>query len=180
MARRELVTAADIMKSVQHVGEDLPKLTESQMGFVHSIMAGKSASQAYRENYNCADSSPNTISGNACRTFHHPKIKKWLSAAAQAQLGNAVLTRDNHLRQMERLRELAVDTGDLKSAVKAEEVRGYVAGLRVERVEITHNDPAAILQQIRAINPKIAEQLANQYGMNVAPIIEHEPTEEPV
>jgi len=167
------MTPADIVASVRPHGDNLDDLNEKEMGFVLAIMSGKNATEAYKISYGDSGVAPGTIRAYACRMYHKPKIQRWLSAARQAHLGNAVLTRETHLREMERLRELSIDSGDLKSAVKAEEVRGYVAGLRIERAEITINNPAAILAEINRLNPKIAKQLAEQYAIPV--VIEHEP-----
>ena len=161
--------------------EHLEDLSEKDFQFVLGILQGKTCIQAYQDSRPHLTSKKTTQYGNAWKLHHKPHIQAWLSAAKQARAGSAILTRENHLLELERLRELSIDAGDMKSAVKSEEVRGYVAGLRVERVDINVNNPAAILAEINQMNPEVAGMLAKQYAIpleTAAPkVIEHDATE---
>ena len=174
------ITPVEIMNSAKVDVDGLEDLSEKDFQFVLGILQGKSAIQAYEDSRPHLKSKKSTRYGNAWKLHHKPYIQAWLSAAKQSRAGSAILTRENHLLELERLRELSIDAGDMKSAVKSEEVRGYVAGLRVERVDINVNNPAAILQEIRQMNPEVATMLAKQYAIpldTAAPVIEHDAAE---
>lgn len=149
------------------VGE-LPDLTEQQMAFVKGVLDGQSASDAFRAAYNCENTLPESVWAMASRLRHNVKVVAWLDAARMAKLGSARLTLDNHMQELERLRELAVKTGNYGAAVQAEQIRGKVAGHHIERIEdVTQpRDPVQTLKEIAAASPDgpdIAARLAAQY-----------------
>lgn len=154
-----------VIESEAYLDEKLPPLTPKQMKFVEGRLNGLSASDAYRAAYDVAGMNPNTLWSSASRLNTDPKVAAWLSAARKAHLGSAVVTQDSHLRELERLREIALDAGDIKGAVGAEIHRGKVAGLYVERSEHIINNPAAILAEIANIDPVVAKRLAGRYAI---------------
>src|SRR5690242_15618370 len=105
-------------------GEELPELTEQQMHFVECLLAGKSASDAYRESYNTSDCTNRSIWALASRLRADVNVASWLSAARKAGLGRAAVTLEGHLAELERLREIALETGNVGAAVQAEQLRG--------------------------------------------------------
>lgn len=135
---------------------DLPDLTEKQREFARHILAGKTASDAYRAAYDCSNMVPNTIWCEASRTRALPHVAQWLSEARQAHLGTAVLTRDQHLQELERLREIAIRSGNIGAAVLAETTRGKVAGHHIERIQdvTSQTDVMQTLRDIAALGPE--------------------------
>lgn len=146
---------------------DLPDLTAQQQKFVEGILAGKTASDAYRAAYDCSNMGQNTIWVKASVLRNSDTVTVWLSAARQAHLGTAVLTYDNHLRELERLREIALKTGNVGAAVQAEQIRGKVAGHHVDQVrDVTDRfDPAQTIREIAAHSPELAASLAAANGI---------------
>lgn len=147
--------------------DDLPDLTPQQMTFVRQILAGKSNADAYRAAYNCQRSTPEAIWVSASRLRRHPKIALWIDAAREICLGSAVMTLADHLRELERLKTLAIKGGNFGAAVQCEQLRGKASGYYVDRVEditATH-DPMTILDQIGETNPEVAEALAREKGI---------------
>lgn len=162
MARRKITEGVEPLDA-----SDLPDLTPQQLKFVEGILAGKTASDAYRAAYDCSNSGRNTVWVESSRLRSHPNVALWLAAARKAHLGTAVLTKDMHLQELERLREIALDSGNVGAAVQAEQIRGKVAGHHIERIQdVTDElDPVATLRQIEKINPDLAASLAAQHGI---------------
>lgn len=144
-------------------GEELPDLTDQQMRFVECLLAGKSASDAYRESYNTANCTDRTIWAAASRLRADSKVATWLSAARKAGLGRAAVTLEGHLAELERLREIALETGNVGAAVQAEQLRGKASNHYSENINLTHKAPENVLDEIRKLNPALADQLANEH-----------------
>ena len=169
MARRKITQPASLEDL--NAADDLPDLTAQQMRFVHCILQGMTASDAYRDAYDAQQTSDANIWALASRTRSNVNVTSWLSAARKACLGTAVLTKDGHLQQLERLREIALDTGNVGAAVQAEQIRGKVAGHQIERYEdVTPIDPRVTLEELARISPQAAQALAAANGIV---LIEH-------
>lgn len=149
------------------VGE-LPDLTVQQSEFVRHVLAGQTASDAYRNAYNTENMLDSTIWAEASRLRHNQNVAAWLAAAKMAKLGTATVTLADHLQELESLRELGKATGNIGAAVNAEVSRGKAAGHYVDKVaDVTkESDLAATLKEIAAINPDIARQLAERDGID--------------
>lgn len=160
MPRRKITEPADLKAA-----EGLPDLTAQQMEFVRHILAGKGVSEAYRLAYNTENMAPNTVWGAASRLHSDAGVAAWLSAARQACLGTAVLTRDAHMAQLERIREAAMASGNIGAAVAAEQTRGKVAGHHIERIQEVPAEPIDTLKDIARHQPELAASLAAQAGI---------------
>lgn len=146
---------------------DLPELTDQQQNFVRAILEGKTASDAYRSAYDTENMQPNSIWVAASRLRSNANVALWLTAARTANLGSAKVTLEGHLQELERLREIALGTGNVGAAVQAEQLRGKAAGHYVDKIEdVTRdNDPVSTLKEIHAVSPDLAKQLAAQHGI---------------
>lgn len=138
---------------------DLPDLTAQQMKFVEGLLAGKSASDAYRAAYDCSNSLDSSVWALASRLRADVKVASWLSAARQAHLGSGTVTLEGHIRELERLREIALETGNVGAAVQAEQLRGKAQGHYVEKMDLNVHDSDNLLDQIRQLSPELAAQL---------------------
>lgn len=152
-------------RQVQPDVKDLPAITPKQMKFVEGLVAGLTGSEAYRQAYDASGMSPTSISAEAARTRRHPDVDAWYRAFATAHLTEGVLTKEQHLRELAAIREQGKAEGDLKTAVAAEHLRGKASGFYVERSEVHVYDPAAILAQIRQMDPAIASLLAARFNL---------------
>lgn len=154
---RRKITAAKL-----EAAGDLPKLTAQQQLFVEGLLAGKNASDAFRAAYDCSNYQPNSIWARASALRADDKVGLWLSAARQAHLGSAKVTVENHLAELERLKEIALATGNVGAAVQAEQLRGKVRGHYTEQVSLKVDDPVDSLKEIAKISPELATFLAQQ------------------
>lgn len=146
--------------------EELPELTAQQLAFVKGILDGKTATDAYRAAYDTATMADRTVWAESSRLRNNPDITAWITAARVACLGSARVTLDGHLQELERLKELALGSGNHGAAVQAEQLRGKAAGHYTERFEIsTDADPLATLEQIASHSPELARKLAEDNGI---------------
>lgn len=158
---------------------DLPDLTPKQTHFVECILAGKTATEAYRTAYDCADSSNKVIWNHACKVMANGDVRVWLSAARKANLDTGRITLDSHQSELARLREIALDTGNVGAAVQAEISRGKAQGLYIERFEdVTARDPIETIKAIQAVDPALAKMLMQRLApqlLDLAPerVIDH-------
>jgi hypothetical protein len=164
-AKRNVPKATDLAR----LAEDLPELTSQQQAFVERLLAGDSASDAYRASYNAGGMTPASIWVASSRLARDAKVTLWLQASRIAGLGSASITLGQHLRELERGREIAYAEGIPGAAIQAERYRGEAAGLYVERLEVTdrRSDPLATLRRIAEHSPALAQALADQYGLTL-------------
>lgn len=151
--------------------EEIPELTHQQQKFVEGILAGRTASDAYRAAYDCSNMQQRTIWAESSRLRANPAVTAWLSAARKAGMGSAVLTHESHLRELERIREIALESGNIGAAVQAETARGKASGHYVEQVrDVTdRHDPVQTLREIAQQSPELAASLAAQNGIDFDP-----------
>lgn len=163
MARRK------ITPEIEQTAAELPELTANQQKFVEGILAGKTATDAYRAAYDCSNMLSSSVWCNASKLRSDEKVAQWLSAARQAGLGTAVVTFENHIRELERLREIALTSGNIGAAVQAEQIRGKAAGHHVDQIrDVTEkHDPAQTIRDIAQHAPELAAALAAQHGISL-------------
>jgi hypothetical protein len=133
----------------------LPKLTLKQSRFVNALLSGKTMGQAYRDSHDCSKMQPNSIAVAASRLANSDKIALSLRLAQRSGMHEAVVTRDNHLSELARLRELAVDNQQVSAGVQAEHYRGRVAGLYNDKLSLTvgPSDEALLSQLAQLLGP---------------------------
>lgn len=151
----------------QDYSADLPDLNERQSKFVEAVLRGMNSTEAYRTAYDTDGMAPNTIWSAASRLRSDAKVSLWISAARKNGLGTASLTLDSHLQELERLKAIAIETGNVGAAVQAEQLRGKAAGHYVEKHQDVSNitDPVQTLREIAKESPELAASLASQHGI---------------
>lgn len=164
------VVAPSVALISDEAANDLPDLTPQQMGFVEGILSGKSAADAYRGAYDCSNMLKTSVSVAACKLKNNPRVALWLREARKAKLGTAALTLDSHVQELERLREIALESGNVGAAVQAEQLRGKAHGIYVERhADVTPPDPTRALLQLARSDPVIGRALAVKFGLELDP-----------
>jgi hypothetical protein len=153
-------------ENVSDVNE-LPELTPKQLAFVMALLRGKTASDAYREAYDCEGMAANSIWVAASRLRSDAKVALWLRHFQLAALQEGTLTLQGHLGELTRLRERAIDARQVAAAVQAEHYRGKAAGLYEDRLRLT-GDPSdeELLKTIRALlGDEVAEAISVGLGV---------------
>lgn len=165
---RQLITDAPDDDAPEN---ELPQLTGQQMNFVEGILAGKTASDAYRAAYTAENSTPRTIWAEASRVNTHPGVSAWIAAGRKARLGSASVTLDDHVRELERIREIALANGNIGAAAQCEHYRGKAKGHYTENIrDVTEHDPLQTLRAIaELVGDEAAERLAKTHNIPFTP-----------
>lgn len=137
-------------------GPELPPLTPQQSNFVRFVLEGKRASDAYRLAYDASDMKPETVWARASEQVAHSKIAAWISAGRMAGFASiAGPTMQEHLAEIDRIKELAMKAGNYGAAMQGEQLRGKAMGHYTERVEITQEEPSVVWARLVQIMPEL-------------------------
>ena len=144
----------------------LPKLTRKQERFALELLSGKSAREAYRLAYDCAGSSEGTVISDSFKLSRNPQIAHYVRLHQRIGLENSAISRDSHLAELARLREIAVDNQQVSAGVQAEHYRGRVAGLYNDQLAlpIGPSDEVILSQLAALLGPELAEAIGNSLG----------------
>ena len=111
----------------------LPLLTPKQQTFVNALLQGKTASDAYRDAYNCKAMSKAAIWVEASRLRSNTKVSLWLRHFQRIGMDAAGITIELHLAELARARELAVANGQISAGVQAEHYRGRLSAFTTKQ-----------------------------------------------
>ncbi|HEY6022066.1 MAG TPA: hypothetical protein VIY48_20015 [Candidatus Paceibacterota bacterium] len=148
-------------------GLDLPKLTVKQENYIKGLLEGKTKRQAYIEAYDASGMSDGAIAVESSRLSRNSKIALYLRTLQRIGLEESQVTRENHLAEMARLRELAVENQQISAGVQAEHYRGRVAGLYNDKLSLQVGPSnEMLLAQISALlGSELAGALAGAMGI---------------
>lgn len=105
------------------------KLTERKKRFVVEYLKRGNATQAAI----AAGFSRKTAGAAGSRLLKDVRIATAIATAKAPVLDAAKVTLEGHLKELDRLRDLAIQNGQMGPAVKAEECRGKVSGFYLDR-----------------------------------------------
>lgn len=111
------------------------KLTQKQESFCVKYVETGNAAEAYRQSYDAAGMTDNSIYVAACKLLDNPKVAQRLEEIRKPALEKAQLTLEQHLDDLRRLRDLAEASEKYGPAIQAEVARGKASGLYIEKVE---------------------------------------------
>ena len=143
-------------------GQELPLLTPKQLAFVQALSQGKTASDAYRDAYNCSNMADTTVWSEASRLRANPKVSIWLRHSQRIGLDAARITMESHLAELARTRELAIEHGQISAGVQAEAHRGKAAGLYQNRLRLM--DGPSDEELLKTIEELLGEEIAEAFG----------------
>lgn len=134
------------------------KLTAKQEAFCLAYIETNNASEAYRLAYKASKMKPETINRKAAELKDNGKIAARLEQLRAPVRERAQITLESHLERLNHLSLMAEQAKQYSAAIKAEESRGKVAGLYVEKIDHSSSDgsmsPAAsqdaVLKALRA------------------------------
>ncbi|MEG1501948.1 MAG: terminase small subunit [Synergistaceae bacterium] len=104
-------------------------LTQKQEEFCIEYVQCGNASEAYRRVYSVSNMKSSTVNRKAKGLLDNGKIGARLQELREEPVREAKITLLGHLTDLERLRDLAVQTGNLPAAISAEVARGKASGL---------------------------------------------------
>ena len=111
------------------------KLTAKQEAFCLAYIETGNASEAYRMSYDASKMKPATINRMAKAQMDNRKITARLEQLREPVRERAQITLESHLERLNHLSLMAEQAEQYSAAIKAEESRGKVAGLYVEKIE---------------------------------------------
>ena len=113
------------------------ELTQKQQKFCTEYLKCGTATKAYRIAYDKPDMKTASANRRAKGLIDNSKIQARLAELREPAVRECRVTLENHLKRLEELSRLAQEEGQTSAAVKAEELRGKVCGLYVERREVS-------------------------------------------
>lgn len=134
-------------------------LTPQQEEFAQSLATGKSQYQSYIDAYPKAKSwLRNSVDSKASQLANSKKIMQRVHSLRAPVVERVGMTIEGHLNKLQELRDKADQMGEFAPAIKAEELRGKVAGFYVTRTEDV-TDP--IKKALANMRPADAEAMIN-------------------
>lgn len=142
-------------------------LTSKQEKFCQLIIKGLNQSDAYRKSYNCDNMKDDTINNNAYKLINNNDIVtriNELKGKIEEKLVYSALQSFNKLKEIQQKAlenkklllgkrddegmTIEVEDPDFSAALKAEELAGKLAGLYVEKKELTGKDGQPLVQKV--------------------------------
>lgn len=121
-----------------------PDLTPKQAAFVREYVKCGNASEAYKLAYDSRNMQDDTIRRRASELLGHSDIGAAITAIQARAAERVGITLAAHLERLEHLSNVAESLEQIGTSVKAEELRGKVSGLYVERVEHSSQEPVIV------------------------------------
>lgn len=105
-------------------------LTPSQDRFARLIVEGKSQAEAYREAYPKSQRwTDKAVWNRSSALAAHSEVLGRVSELRQAAADATKMTLESHLKELELLRDMAKEQGNINAAIHAETVRGKHSGV---------------------------------------------------
>lgn len=116
------------------------KLTAKQEAFCLAYIETNNASEAYRRSYDASKMKDGTVHQTASRLLADVDVTARLEQLRAPVRDRAQITLESHLERLNHLSLMAEQAEQYSAAIKAEESRGKVAGLYVEKIDHTSSD----------------------------------------
>ena len=120
-------------------------LTPKQEKFCLTYLETGNASEAYRQVYNTSKMKKTTIGRKAFELLENCKITAKINELKAPAIEKAEFTVENHLNRLAALRDQAFKAGNYAAAIRAEELRGKVAGFYTDRIELNRKVKMVVL-----------------------------------
>lgn len=111
------------------------KLTAKKEAFCLAYIETNNASEAYRRAYDASKMKDGTVHQTASRLLADVDVTARLEQLRAPVRDRAQITLESHLERLNHLSLMAEQAEQYSAAIKAEESRGKVAGLYVEKIE---------------------------------------------
>ena len=117
----------------------LPILNDKEFAFVMALKAGKSASDAYRANFDVSKWQPASVWAKASRLKTSDKVEAWLKHLATEDIPRATLQHEEYIGMQMGLAKRAEEAGNFGAAGNCLHRAGQSSGHHTERVEVVDN-----------------------------------------
>lgn len=127
----------------------MSNLTPKQEKFCQCVAQGSTYSDAYRQAYDCKKMKMNTINNNACKMMLNSYITARIEEIKAKTSEKLVYTALESFNKLCEIQAEAVKKGDRKSALRAEELKGKLAHLYVEKSDVVLSGAVNILPTVK-------------------------------
>lgn len=110
-------------------------LTAKREKFAQEVASGKSQADAYRVAFSADNMKPETIIQAASRLMANSNVSARVAELREPIAKKAQMTLESHLKDLEMLRDKALEAAQYSAAISAEIARGKAAGVHVEKSE---------------------------------------------
>ena len=115
----------------------MKKLTQAQENFARLYVELGNAAEAYRQAYPKSQKwQDQSVWAKASAALKADKVSIRVSKLRQEAQAKTIITLESHLNELELLREMAKEQGNINAAIQAEVSRGKAKGLYVTKVEV--------------------------------------------
>ena len=147
---------------------ELPDITDKQEAFVHGLLQGKTASDAYRAAYNCENMADTTIWAHASRLKSDGKVATWLQRSRILALDTHKMGLEEYLAGCQRIAEAALENKQTGAAATAHGLMAKALGFDQVTVNVRDNRASDALRIIQdQLGPEIAQQFAGALGIEL-------------
>lgn len=112
-----------------------PGLTAKQDAFVLAYVETGNMIEAYRRSYDAEGMNEASIAREARRLIEHPRVAPYLIKLNSTAQAKALLSLEDHMKELQNLRDLAKSDGKWSAAIQAEVKRGELRRFYVTQVE---------------------------------------------
>lgn len=171
MAKNESDDDKPLPPALQLDWDDLPALAPREHDFFERVMRGEDVEAAFRascaaHSFDVSTWAPQKVWRAAQRLRRDVRIETCIAAAHANGASEGTLTREAHMRELVRIRELCANRQNYAVMLQAEMARGKVAGLYVEKIEdVTPFDPLTLLRRMASIAPEYARAKATELNI---------------
>jgi phage terminase small subunit len=137
-------------------------LTVKQDKFCIAYMETGNASKAYRQAYDDRGMLPATVNRKAKELLDNGKITARLKELKKPVIEKAQITFEGHLDELKKLRDLAIESNQLATAISAEIARGKASGYYVTKSQVSLNQPQPLVLVLEREDGEIPETNSNQ------------------
>jgi hypothetical protein len=128
-------------------------LTPKQEAFARAYLECGNASEAYRRSYDAARMKPTTVNESASRLLGNPAVAARVRALQAVTAQAHAITVEERVRTYTQLARLALERGDLGTAVRAQDSITRIAGLFAEN---RRNERDAVAELPRELRDQLA------------------------
>lgn len=157
---------------------ELPHVTPAEHEFIRLLVhEGKTATAAYRESHphEAADLSDSALWARSSRLRGDARIQEWVQALKAYGMARGLMTHEQYITDMQGLSARAEMAGNYGASVNAMREAGQAAGLKEQKIEVTHKtDATQLIEQLQAL---FGPQQARQAALGIGIVLEGEYTD---
>lgn len=145
-------------------------LTAKQEKFCQNIAKGMNQSEAYRNAFNISKAKQESVHTLASRLLKKVEVKSRLSELKQQTTEGIKYTVEDSFRKLSEIQALAMKNKKLSDAIKAEELKGKLKGLYVEKREsdVTLGGSINIMPSVKLDGQELALNIGDNPDVGTA------------